>query len=114
MTLAELKTRHAELVAQATRDEERLKVLKEGTNTISPEEAKKINESYETNRKLWRQRRKMVRLSFTFSFMALTCNVKFQCMDVVNTILENSPMKKLEFYEAVGIETDEAVGVELK
>ncbi|CAJ0845941.1 13180_t:CDS:2 [Entrophospora sp. SA101] len=39
---------------------ERLQVLQSGTIQISDEEKKQIDEGYEKNRKLWRQRKRMI------------------------------------------------------
>ncbi|CAJ0825164.1 4619_t:CDS:2 [Entrophospora sp. SA101] len=41
---------------------ERLQVLQSGTIQISDEEKKQIDEGYEKNRKLWRQRKRMVEM----------------------------------------------------
>ncbi|CAG8750170.1 18483_t:CDS:2, partial [Acaulospora morrowiae] len=67
--------------------EERLKVLRTGSKQISVEDKKRIDELYEKNRKLWRQRKR-----------------KFN--EVFNQIAEALERKTKDFMEELGVETD--------
>ncbi|CAJ0760793.1 15408_t:CDS:2 [Entrophospora sp. SA101] len=66
---------------------ERLQVLQSGTIQISDEEKKQIDEGYEKNRKLWRQRKRMF-------------------YDMFNLILDYTEKKKTDFMEELDIELD--------
>ena len=48
--------------SQNARSATRLKALRAGGNMISPADAKKINAAYEYNVKMWRQRKRKVRV----------------------------------------------------
>lgn len=109
LSLSELRARYKELSERKAQHESRLAVLREGKNVMSAEDAKAITSAYEKNRKAWRQRRKMVR----FDWLATRSLTTAQCTEIMDTILESGSMKKSEFIELVGIETDDAVGVKL-
>ncbi|CAG8580542.1 5190_t:CDS:2, partial [Acaulospora colombiana] len=67
--------------------EERLKVLRSGSKQISAEDKKRIDELYEKNRKLWKQRKRMFN-------------------EVFNQIVEATEKKAKDFMEELGIEMD--------
>ncbi|RHZ77221.1 hypothetical protein Glove_184g50 [Diversispora epigaea] len=67
--------------------EERLNVLRSGAKQLTEEEKKQIDELYEKNRKLWRQRKRMFE-------------------EVFNQIAEVTERKTKDLVEELGIETD--------
>jgi len=92
LTDEDLETKLTTLTAENEKRLQRLEVLRDGGNLISEKELKKINKDYETNRKIWKDR-------------------KNKCTEIFGMILENSTAKKKDLLEEIGIATDEDAGV---
>ena len=74
--------------------EERLYKVSSEQNLVSKVEREKIKKKHELAVKEWRKRKRM-------------------CTNIIDAILENYPKSKKDFFEDVGIETDEEVGVKI-
>ncbi|KAJ1929893.1 hypothetical protein IWQ60_000774 [Tieghemiomyces parasiticus] len=72
---------------------ERLDVLRSGENVMSEVDKKRIDREFEENRKHWKKRKSLFK-------------------DIFNAITENMPGKPCDFMEELGIDTDEAAGVD--
>ncbi|XP_033761735.1 homologous-pairing protein 2 homolog [Pecten maximus] len=84
----EAKKQLAELEKECSVCKQKLIKLKEGGNTITPQEKDKIYNSRKGFVKEWRKRKRMAN-------------------DILNAVLEGYPKTKKQLYEEVGIETDE-------
>ncbi|NWR24525.1 HOP2 protein, partial [Emberiza fucata] len=73
---------------------EKLERIKSATNHVTPEEKEKVCREQQLYRREWRRRKRMA-------------------TELLDAILEGYPKSKKQFFEEVGIETDEDHGVEL-
>ncbi|XP_005429678.1 homologous-pairing protein 2 homolog [Geospiza fortis] len=73
---------------------EKLERIKSATNHVTPEEKDKVCREQQLYRREWRRRKRMA-------------------TELLDAILEGYPKSKKQFFEEVGIETDEDHGVEL-
>jgi len=94
LTLDEAKTQLAAINAEVAEGEKRLNAIKNKSDAVSPEEKDRILANREKHLREWRKRKRMA-------------------VDACDAILEHYPKSKREFFEEVGIETDEDVGVVL-
>jgi len=94
LTLDEAKTQLAAINAEVAEGEKRLNAIKNQGYAVSPEEKDRILANREKHLREWRKRKRMA-------------------VDACDAILEHYPKSKREFFEEVGIETDEDVGVVL-
>ena len=90
-TNAEAEKQIQELENTVSGMEERLHKLSNEQNLVSKEEKDSIAKNHEIAVKEWRKRKRM-------------------CTNVIDAILESYPKSKNEFFEEVGIETDEDFG----
>ena len=74
--------------------EERLHKVSNEQNLVSKSKREKIKKKHELAVKEWRKRKRM-------------------CTNMIDAILENYPKSKKDFFEDVGIETDEEVGAKI-
>ena len=74
--------------------EERLHKVSNEQNLVSKVERETIKKKHELAVKEWRKRKRM-------------------CTNIIDAILENYPKSKKDFFEDVGIETDEEVGAKI-
>ncbi|NXS13693.1 HOP2 protein, partial [Neodrepanis coruscans] len=98
---------------------EKLERIKSATNHVTPEEKEKVCREQQLYRREWRRRKRMVppvgvwgqpcRGSHTQPSPALSR----QATELLDAILEGYPKSKKQFFEEVGIETDEDHGVVL-
>ena len=93
-TNAEAEKQIAELEVIVSNMEERLHKLSNEQNLVTKEEKQAISKNHEIAIKEWRKRKRM-------------------CSNVIDAILESYPKSKKEFFEEVGIETDEDLGVKI-
>ena len=93
-TNAEAEKQIAELEIIVSNMEERLHKLSNEQNLVTKEEKQAISKNHEIAIKEWRKRKRM-------------------CSNVIDAILESYPKSKKEFFEEVGIETDEDLGVKI-
>ena len=91
-TNAEAEKQIQELETTVSSMEERLHKLSNEQNLVTKEEKDSIAKNHEIAVKEWRKRKRM-------------------CTNVIDAILESYPKSKKEFFEEVGIETDEDFGV---
>ncbi|CAG8513444.1 10052_t:CDS:2 [Paraglomus brasilianum] len=87
LTNKQIKERLKTLEDENGRNEERLNILRSGTKQVSNDDRKRIDASYEMNRKFWKQRKKLFD-------------------DIFKTLMEYIPQKPQEFTEEIGIEED--------
>ncbi|NXB05735.1 HOP2 protein, partial [Cnemophilus loriae] len=73
---------------------EKLERIKSATNHVTPEEKEKVCREQQLYRREWRRRKRMA-------------------TELLDAILEGYPKSKKQFFEEVGIETDEDHGVVL-
>jgi len=92
LTLEDAKTRLAEVNADIAKGRERLDAIKNQSGAVTPEEKDRILAHREKHVREWRKRKRLA-------------------VDACDAILEHYPKSKKEFFEEVGIETDEDVGV---
>ncbi|XP_053309930.1 homologous-pairing protein 2 homolog [Spea bombifrons] len=88
MTTDEMLKEIAELREECARNQERLEKIKSATNHVTPEEKEKVYSEQKQYCKAWRQRKRMA-------------------TEMFDAILEGYPKSKKQFFEEVGIETDE-------
>ena len=93
-TNAEAESQIAELESMVCNMEERLYKLSNEQNLVTKEEKESISKNHELAIKEWRKRKRM-------------------CTNVIDAILESYPKSKKDFFEEVGIETDEDMGVKI-
>ena len=74
--------------------EERLHKVSNEQNLVSKSKREKIKKKHELAVKEWRKRKRM-------------------CTNMIDAILENCPKSKKDFFDDVGIETDEEVGAKV-
>ncbi|XP_018426358.1 PREDICTED: homologous-pairing protein 2 homolog [Nanorana parkeri] len=94
MTTEEMLKEIKELKEECHRYEEKLQKIKSATNHVTPEEKEKVCKDRKNFCKEWKQRKRMA-------------------MDIFDAILEGYPKSKKQFYEEVGVETDEDHNVTL-
>jgi len=94
LTLEEAKAQLSAINAEVAEGEQRLNAIKNQSNAVSPEEKDRILANREKHLREWRKRKRMA-------------------VDACDAILEHYPKSKKDFFEEVGIETDEDVGVVL-
>ncbi|XP_064421459.1 homologous-pairing protein 2 homolog [Latimeria chalumnae] len=88
MTTQEMKTEVEQLKNECALYTEKLKKTKTATNHVTPEEKEKVYSERKLYNKEWRKRKRMA-------------------SDLIDAILEGYPKSKRQFFEEVGIETDE-------
>ncbi|KAG8565948.1 hypothetical protein GDO81_013042 [Engystomops pustulosus] len=88
MTTEEMIKEIKELKQECSRHQEKLQKIKSATNHVTPEEKEKVYSERKQYSKEWRKRKRMA-------------------TDIFDAILEGYPKSKKQFFEEVGIETDE-------
>ncbi|XP_029429474.1 homologous-pairing protein 2 homolog isoform X4 [Rhinatrema bivittatum] len=88
MTTPEMAKEIAALKKECTQDAEKLERIRCATNHVTPEEKEKVYNERKLYCKEWRKRKRMA-------------------TDLFDAILEGYPKSKKQFFEEVGIETDE-------
>ncbi|XP_040291291.1 homologous-pairing protein 2 homolog [Bufo bufo] len=88
MTTEEMVKEIKELKQECSRHQEKLQKIKSATNHVTPEEKEKVYSERKQYSKEWRKRKRMA-------------------TDIFDAILEGYPKSKKQFFEEVGIETDE-------
>ncbi|XP_073428424.1 homologous-pairing protein 2 homolog [Dendrobates tinctorius] len=88
MTTEEMMNEIKELTQECSRHEEKLQKIKSATKHVTPEEKEKVYSERKQYSKEWRKRKRMA-------------------TDIFEAILEGYPKSKKQFFEEVGIETDE-------
>ncbi|XP_069608024.1 homologous-pairing protein 2 homolog [Ranitomeya imitator] len=88
MTTEEMMKEIKELTQECSRHKEKLQKIKSATNHVTPEEKEKVYSERKQYSKEWRKRKRMA-------------------TDIFEAILEGYPKSKKQFFEEVGIETDE-------
>ncbi|KAI8847694.1 Tat binding protein 1-interacting protein-domain-containing protein [Chytridium lagenaria] len=94
MTNEEMESKIESLKQETDAMRIRLTQLRDGQQLVTDEERTKITWMYDTYRLMWRQRKKMF-------------------MEAWRTVTENLPGNPKELMEQLGIETDEAVGMDM-
>ncbi|NXN99395.1 HOP2 protein, partial [Rhinopomastus cyanomelas] len=94
MTTAEMTGEIRELRKDCAGYKEKLERMKSATNHVSPEEKEKVCSEQKLFCKEWRRRKRMA-------------------TELLDAILEGYPKSKKQFFEEVGIETDEDHNVTL-
>ncbi|KAM8947549.1 homologous-pairing protein 2 homolog [Pelodytes ibericus] len=92
MTTEDMLKEIAELKQECARHQDKLQKIKSATNHISPEEKEKVYSERKQYCKEWRKRKRMA-------------------TDIFDSILEGYPKSKKQFFEEVGVETDEDYNV---
>ncbi|KAL1922338.1 uncharacterized protein VTP21DRAFT_9877 [Calcarisporiella thermophila] len=87
LTNDQIEERLKELAAENAKNEERLATLRSGAKPISQEERERINKAFETNRQLWRSRKRLFN-------------------DIWSAVTEHFPGNPKELMEEIGIEQD--------
>ncbi|KAJ1981038.1 hypothetical protein H4R35_000881 [Dimargaris xerosporica] len=95
LTTDQIKERIDQLTKENEQFETRLATLRSGDNIMSEADKKRIEKSFEENRKHWKKRKQM-------------------CKDILDPITEFMPGKPKDFMAEIGIETDEDAGVDIK
>ncbi|NWT04382.1 HOP2 protein, partial [Mionectes macconnelli] len=98
---------------------EKLERIKSAANHVTPEEKEKVCQEQQLYRREWRRRKRMVWAGG--SVLALLGRAPHspshapsrQATELLDAILEGYPKSKKQFFEEVGIETDEEHGVVL-
>ncbi|XP_072260085.1 homologous-pairing protein 2 homolog [Pyxicephalus adspersus] len=88
MTTEEMLKEIKELKEECSKYQVKLEKIKSATNHVTPEEKEKVYNERKQFCKEWKKRKRMA-------------------MDIFDGILEGYPKSKKQFYEEVGIETDE-------
>ncbi|EDL03882.1 homologous-pairing protein 2 homolog isoform X1 [Mus musculus] len=88
LTTPEMQKEIQELKKECAQYTERLKNIKAATNHVTPEEKEKVYRDRQKYCKEWRKRKRMT-------------------TELCDAILEGYPKSKKQFFEEVGIETDE-------
>nr|XP_009672462.1 PREDICTED: homologous-pairing protein 2 homolog [Struthio camelus australis] len=94
MTTPEMAREIEELKKECTSYAEKLERIKSATNHVTPEEKEKVCNEQKLYCKEWRRRKRMA-------------------TELLDAILEGYPKSKKQFFEEVGIETDEDHNVTL-
>ncbi|KAI1230285.1 Homologous-pairing protein 2, partial [Lamprotornis superbus] len=94
MTTSEIAREIEALRKDCTSCTEKLERIKSATNHVTPEEKEKVCREQQLYRREWRRRKRMA-------------------TELMDAILEGYPKSKKEFFEEVGIETDEDHGAVL-
>uniref|UniRef100_E1BEL5 Homologous-pairing protein 2 homolog n=1 Tax=Bos taurus TaxID=9913 RepID=E1BEL5_BOVIN len=94
LTTPEMQKEIEELKKECAGYRERLKNIKAATNHVTPEEKEQVYKERQKYHKEWRQRKRMA-------------------TELSDAILEGYPKSKKQFFEEVGIETDEDHNVKL-
>ncbi|GJQ13946.1 hypothetical protein GpartN1_g5737.t1 [Galdieria partita] len=95
MTVEEARIKKDELECSLQQMNEKLQVLSAGIQQVDPEERKKLQQSLLYNVSMWKQRKRMAK-------------------DILDAISENANMKYKELCDQIGVETDEAVGLDME
>ncbi|XP_053944708.1 homologous-pairing protein 2 homolog isoform X1 [Cuculus canorus] len=96
MTTTEMARELEELRRECDSYSEKLKRMKSATNHVTPEEKEKVCSEQKLYCKEWRRRKRMV-----------TAVPSRRATELLDAILEGYPKSKKQFFEEVGIETDE-------
>uniref|UniRef100_UPI00398F0AE3 homologous-pairing protein 2 homolog n=1 Tax=Pristiophorus japonicus TaxID=55135 RepID=UPI00398F0AE3 len=88
MTTQEMSVEIAALNQECASHQERLKKIKSATTHIAPEDKEKVYNERKQYVKEWRKRKRMA-------------------VDLIDAVLEGYPKSRKQFFEEVGIETDE-------
>ena len=94
LTTPEMQKEIQELKKECAGYRERLKNIKEATNHVTPEEKEQVYKERQKYHKEWRKHKRMA-------------------TELSDAILEGYPKSKKQFFEEVGIETDEDHNVKL-
>uniref|UniRef100_H0Y0T6 Homologous-pairing protein 2 homolog n=1 Tax=Otolemur garnettii TaxID=30611 RepID=H0Y0T6_OTOGA len=94
LTTPEMQKEIEELKKECAAYTERLKNIKAATNHVTPEEKEQVYRERQKYHKEWRKRKRMA-------------------TELSDAILEGYPKSKKQFFEEVGIETDEDYNVKL-
>jgi len=94
LTLEETKQRLTNVDAEIKQGKERLIAIKDQSGAVTPEEKDRILADRTKHVREWRKRKRLA-------------------VDACDAILEHYPKSKRDFFEEVGIETDEDHGVVL-
>ncbi|XP_063281472.1 homologous-pairing protein 2 homolog [Pelobates fuscus] len=92
MTTEEMMKEMAQLKEECARYQEKLVKIKSATNHVTPEEKEKVYSERKQFGKEWRKRKRMA-------------------TEIFDAILEGYPKSKKQFFEEVGVETDEDYNV---
>ncbi|NXT07386.1 HOP2 protein, partial [Prunella fulvescens] len=98
---------------------EKLERIKSATNHVTPEEKEKVCREQQLYRREWRRRKRMVPAvpragsGGTAAHCPHSRALSRQATELLDAILEGYPKSKKQFFEEVGIETDEDHGVVL-
>ncbi|NWY70534.1 HOP2 protein, partial [Erithacus rubecula] len=96
---------------------EKLERIKSATNHVTPEEKEKVCREQQLYRREWRRRKRMVpavgRAGGAAPLPQPSPALSRQATELLDAILEGYPKSKKQFFEEVGIETDEDHGVVL-
>ncbi|XP_067825395.1 homologous-pairing protein 2 homolog isoform X2 [Heptranchias perlo] len=88
MTTQEISVEIAALNEECSSHQERLKKIKSATNHVAPEDKEKVYNERKQYVKEWRKRKRMA-------------------ADLIDAVLDGYPKSRKQFFEEVGIETDE-------
>ncbi|XP_072343825.1 homologous-pairing protein 2 homolog isoform X3 [Scyliorhinus torazame] len=88
MTTEEMSLEIATLNQECASHQERLKKIKSATNHVAPEDKEKVYNERKLLVKEWRKRKRMA-------------------VDLTDAVLEGYPKSRKQFFEEIGIETDE-------
>eukprot|EP00054_Salpingoeca_dolichothecata_P003018 m.24874 g.24874 ORF g.24874 m.24874 type:complete len:221 (+) comp13477_c0_seq1:137-799(+) len=94
LTTADAQKELQELEEETANYDARLEPLRNSSEQVSEADRKQVEAALEKNIKFWRKRKRMGN-------------------DILGAILENYPKPKKKLYDDIGIETDEAVGVDM-
>ncbi|XP_040187756.1 homologous-pairing protein 2 homolog isoform X2 [Rana temporaria] len=94
MTNEEMLKEIKELKKECSIHQEKLQKIKSATNHVTPEHKEKVYNERKQYCNEWKKRKRMA-------------------MDIFDAILEGYPKSKKQFYEEVGVETDEDLNVTL-
>ncbi|KAM9296985.1 homologous-pairing protein 2 homolog [Gastrophryne carolinensis] len=92
MTTEEMMKEIKELKEECRRNKEKLDKIKSATKHVTPEEKEKVYSERKQFCKEWKKRKRMA-------------------MDIFDAILEGYPKSKKQFFEEVGVETDEDLNI---
>lgn len=95
MTVEEARNKKDELESTLQQLNEKLQVLSAGIQQVDPEERKKLQQNMLYNVSKWKERKRMAK-------------------DILDAISENANMRYKELCEQIGVETDEAVGLDME
>uniref|UniRef100_F6YKC3 Homologous-pairing protein 2 homolog n=1 Tax=Macaca mulatta TaxID=9544 RepID=F6YKC3_MACMU len=111
LTTPEMQKEIQELKKECAGYSERLKNIKAATNHVTPEEKEQVYRERQKYCKEWRKRKRMVVPSA--AHLKTGGFISCQATELSDAILEGYPKSKKQFFEEVGIETDEDYNVTL-